>query len=391
MVNKQAYALGADGCQIRDITAYGQKRAAIVGKENVFDYSIGNPSIPTPPAVTQALLDILKDTPSTQIHSYTSAQGDFATRQAIADDLNQRYDCQITPEELFMGCGASGELVSIFHALATKGSEIIAIAPYFPEYQPFVEQSGAAFRIIPADLPNFQIRLDLLEAAITPNTAAIIINSPNNPAGTVYTEETLRALAELLTRKAKTYGHPIYIVSDDPYRELTYDGVITPFLPNIYKDTIVCYSYSKSLSLPGERIGYIYVPKEATDAEALFTAIIGAARATGHICAPALMQKVLARCAHLKPDLAAYDKNRKTLYEGLIQAGYQVAKPEGAFYLFVKAPDGDSQAFCKRAMEKDLLVVPGDSFGCPEYFRLCYCVSYETIVRSLPVFRELMK
>lgn len=389
MYNETTYALGANRSCIRELFEYGKARAAVVGAENVFDYSLGNPSIPAPPEVNAAIRQILADTDTLAVHGYTSAIGDLQTRQAIADDLNSRYHAGVKPEELFIGCGAAPELTAVFRALAVPGAEIMAIAPFFPEYRPFVEQAGARFRVVPPDVPGFQIRMDALEEMLTPNTVAIIINSPNNPAGTVYTEQTLRQLAALLQKKAAQFGHPIYIVSDEPYRELAY-GVEVPFLPAIYPDTVVCYSYSKSLSLPGERIGYIYVPAQAADSKALYAAIAGASRAIGHVCAPSLLQKVIARCAHLRPDLASYDRNRRALYEGLVEAGYQVAKPDGAFYLFVKAPGGDAKAFSERAKTKDLLVVPGDDFGCPGYFRLCYCVGYEMIQRSLPIFRELL-
>ena len=391
MYNEKAYALGANRSCIRELFEYGRARAAIVGAVNVFDYSLGNPSIPSPQEVNQTIKAILADTDSLAIHGYTSAVGDLQTRQAIANDLNQRYGTSIAPKELFIGCGAAPELTAVFRALAVPDAEILAIAPFFPEYRPYVQEAGATFKVVPADVPGFQIRMDALEEMLTPNTAAIIINSPNNPAGKVYTEQTLRTLAALLTKKADEFGHPIYIVADEPYRELVYDGVTVPFIPTIYPNTIVCYSYSKSLSLPGERIGYVYVPRDAADSEALYAAICGAARANGHVCAPSLLQKVIARCAHLRPDLVAYDKNRRALYEGLVEAGYEVAKPDGAFYLFVKAPGGNAQAFSDKAKEKDLLVVPGDSFGCPEYFRICYCVSYDMIQRSLPIFRELIK
>lgn len=390
MYNEKAYALGANRSCIRELFEYGRQRAQIVGPENVYDYSLGNPSIPAPEAVAQAIREILADTDPMQIHGYTSAPGDLTTRQTIAEDLNARYGAKVKPEELFIGCGAAPELVAVFRALAVPGAEILAIAPYFPEYRPFVEEAGASFRVVPPDIPGFQIRMEAVEEMLTEQTVALIINSPNNPSGTVYTKKTLEQLAELLERKSREYGHPIYIVADEPYRELVYDGTEVPFIPNIYPNTVVCYSYSKSLSLPGERIGYIYVPAEAEDSQALYAAIAGAARAGGHVCAPSLMQKVIARCAHLRPDLEAYDKNRKTLYQGLLDAGYEAAKPDGAFYLFVKAPGGDAQAFSDRAKEKDLLVVPGDGFGCPGYFRICYCVSYDMICRSLPVFRELM-
>lgn len=390
MYNETAYTLGANCCSIREIAEYGARRAAVVGKENVMNFTIGNPSLPAPPQIAETIRQILTDTDNSALHSYTPAVGDLACRQAIADDLNHRYGTDITPQELFLGCGASPELAAVFQALAFPGSEILALAPYFTEYRPFVEAAGAKFVVVPPDIPDFQISMTAVEKAITANTAAIIINSPNNPTGTVYTQQTLRALADLLTRKSQELGHPIYIVSDDPYRELCYDGVVPSFLPTIYPNTLVCYSYSKSLSLPGERIGYIYVPRQATDSQALYTAVCGGARAIGHICAPSLWQQVIARCAHLRPDLTAYDANRRALYEGLTQAGYQVAKPDGAFYLFVRAPGGDSQAFAKRAMAHDLLVVPGDDFGCPEYFRMCYCVSPECIEKSLPIFRKLI-
>ena len=390
MINQQAYALGANRSCIRDLFEYGRQRAAVVGEENVYDYSLGNPSIPSPPQVEQAIREILTDTDSLQIHGYTSAVGDYAARKAIADDLNDRYHAGVKPEELFLGCGAAPELVAVFRALAVENAEILAIAPYFPEYKPFVEAAGATLKVVPPDVPGFQIRLEAVEAMLTPHTVGIIVNSPNNPAGTVYTAETLRGLAALLTRKSEEYGHPVYIVADEPYRELVYGGVVAPFIPLIYPNTIVCYSYSKSLSLPGERIGYIYVPQKATDGKKLYVAVAGAARACGHVCAPSLWQKVIARCAGLRPDLAAYDRNRTALYQGLRAMGYEIAKPDGAFYLFVKAPGGDANAFSERAKAKDLLVVPGDGFGCPGYFRVCYCVSYDMIQRSLPVFAALI-
>ena len=390
MINQQAYALGANRSCIRDLFEYGRQRAAVVGEENVYDYSLGNPSIPSPPQVEQAIREILTDTDSLQIHGYTSAVGDYAARKAIADDLNDRYHAGVKPEELFLGCGAAPELVAVFRALAVENAEILAIAPYFPEYKPFVEAAGATLKVVPPDVPGFQIRLEAVEAMLTPHTVGIIVNSPNNPAGTVYTAETLRGLAALLTRKSEEYGHPVYIVADEPYRELVYGGVVAPFIPLIYPNTIVCYSYSKSLSLPGERIGYIYVPQKATDGKKLYAAVAGAARACGHVCAPSLWQKVIARCAGLRPDLAAYDRNRTALYQGLRAMGYEIAKPDGAFYLFVKAPGGDANAFSERAKAKDLLVVPGDGFGCPGYFRVCYCVSYDRIQRSLPVFAALI-
>ena len=390
MINQTCYELGSNRSCIRELFEYGCARAAIVGRENVYDYSLGNPSIPAPKAVDDAIREILQDTDSLAVHGYTSAVGDMAMRKAIADDLNDRYDAGVRPEDLFIGCGAAPELVSVFRALAVPGAEILAVAPYFPEYKPFVQCAGATFKVVPPDVPGFQIKLDAVEEMISENTVAIILNSPNNPAGTVYTRQILTELAALLERKSAEHGHPIYIVADEPYRELVYGGVEVPFIPTIYDNTIVCYSYSKSLSLPGERIGYVYVPQKATDHDALYAAIAGAARAAGHVCAPSLWQKVIARCAKLRPDLQSYDRNRRALYDGLTALGYEVAKPDGAFYLFVKAPGGDANAFSEKAKQKDLLVVPGDGFGCPGYFRVCYCVSYDMIVRSLPIFGELI-
>ena len=390
MLNKTAYSLGANRSVIRDLFEYGCSRAAIVGAENVFDYSLGNPSIPSPREVNDTIRAILDDTDSLQIHGYTSAIGDIACRKAISDDLNARFDAGSKPEEFFIGSGAAPELIAVLRALAVDDGEILAIAPYFPEYKPFAEANGLKFRVVPADVPGFQIRMDALEEMLSPNTQAIIINSPNNPSGVVYTRETIEKLAKLLNRKSAEFGHPIYIISDEPYRELVY-GVETPWIPGIYDNTVVCYSYSKSLSLPGERIGYVYVPGKCADSKALYAAVAGAARACGHVCAPSLWQKVIARCAHLRPDLEAYDRNRKALYEGLTAMGYEMAKPDGAFYLFIKAPGGDAVAFSEKAKQQDLLLVPGDGFGCPGYFRICYCVSYDKIVRSLPVFRKLIE
>lgn len=391
MLNETAYTLGSNRSCIRELFEYGRKQAAIVGPENVFDYSLGNPSIPSPPEVNQAIRDILADTDSLALHGYTSAVGDWETRKAISDDLNRRYGAQTQPEDFFLGCGAAPELVSVFRALAVPGGEILAIAPYFPEYKPFAEESGLIFRVVPPDLPDFQINLTAVEAMLTSHTQALILNSPNNPSGVVYTRQTLQALAELLEKKAAQFGHPIYLISDEPYRELVYGGVEVPFVPQIYRNTVICYSYSKSLSLPGERIGYVYVSAQAADSKKLYAAIAGAARGCGHVCAPSLWQKVIARCTHLRPDLESYDRNRKALYEGLTSLGYEMAKPDGAFYLFVKAPGGDAAAFSEKAKQKNLLLVPGDDFGCPGYFRVCYCVSFDMIQRSLPVFARLLQ
>ena len=391
MFNEKAYGLGSNRSCIRELFEYGRARASLVGAENVYDYSLGNPSIPAPTEVNDAIRQILADTDPLQVHGYTTAVGDFSARQAVAEDLNQRYGAGVSAEELMFTCGAAPALTAVFAALAVPNAQILAIAPYFPEYKPFVENAGATFAVVPPDVPDFQINMEALGQALTENTLAVILNSPNNPSGVVYTRETLEKLGQLLTEKSEKLGHPIYIVADEPYRELTYDGVTAPFIPLIYPNTIVCYSYSKSLSLPGERIGYVYVPRQAENGKEIYAAVAGAARAMGHVCAPSLWQKVIGRCTHLRPDLQAYDRNRRALYEGLTAMGYEMAKPDGAFYLFIKAPGGDAVAFSEKAKGNDLLVVPGDGFGCPGYFRICYCVSYDMISRSLPVFERLIK
>ena len=391
MYNQKAYELGTVGSIIRDLHAYGCARAEEVGPENVYDFTIGNPSIPAPEQVQDTIRALLDANDPLRLHSYTSEAGLQETRQAIADDLNTRYGVGAEANQLFLTCGAAPAICAVFHALAVPGAKILAIAPFFPEYRPYVEQTGAEFAVVPPDMPNFQIRLDKVEEMLTPGTVAIIVNSPNNPSGAVYTKQTLEQLAALLHKKAEEFGHPIYIVADEPYRELVYGDAEVPFIPNIYPDTVVCYSYSKSLSLPGQRIGYVYVPGQATDSKQILAAVGGAARYLGHICAPSLSQQIIAKCAHLRPDLASYDQNRKTLYEGLLQAGYQVAKPDGAFYVFVKAPGGSAAEFSEFAKQYGLLVVPGDDFGCSEYFRACYCISHEQIQRSLPVFAQVLQ
>ncbi len=390
MLNEKAITLGTVRNPMRELFEYGRMRAGIVGEENVFDYSLGNPFIPSPEKVNQTIREILADTDSLQLHGYTTSGGDYAARKAISDDLTSRYGADTKPEEFFLTCGAAPALTAALRALSIPDGEVIAIAPYFTEYKVFTEEAGLNFKVLPPKEPDFQIDLQAVRKAITCNTQAIILNSPNNPSGVVYTRETLETLHDVIMDKIMEYGHTIYLISDEPYRELSY-GAEVPFLPQIWRDTIICYSYSKSLSLPGERIGYVYVSQEATEGAALYAAIAGAARAMGHVCAPSLWQKVIARCAHLRPDLAAYDKNRTALYEGLKALGYEMPKPDGAFYLFVKAPGGDANEFSEAAKEKDLLLVPGDGFGCPGYFRVCYCVSYDKIIKSLPIFAELME
>ena len=392
MINENCYKLGAEPSVIRSLFAYGLQQAALVGPDKVYDYSLGNPSIPAPATVNASIMDIISSMDSIQVHGYTMAAGLTDARKAVAEDLERRFGLPVKAEELFFTCGAAPALISVIKALAVgEDSEIMLLAPFFPEYVPFVEQNGAKVVIVPPDTSSFQIALDKLEALLSPRTQAVIVNSPNNPSGVVYSRESLEALAALLERKGAEYGHPIYIIADEPYRELVYDGVEVPFIPCIYKNTVVCYSYSKSLSLPGERIGYVYVPGFARDSRELYTAISGAARIMGHVCPPSLMQLVIGRCAAERPDLAAYDENRRLLYGSLTAMGYECVKPQGAFYLLVKAPGGDSMAFSEKAkLQQNLLLVPADGFGCPGYLRLSYCVAKDMIERSLPAFKALL-
>lgn len=393
MVNQEYYNLGTAPSVIRQLFAYGLEQAAKVGADKVYDYSLGNPSIPAPKKVNESIKKIVDEMDSIKLHGYSMAAGFDTARAAVAKDLANRFGLDVKASELFFTCGAAPALISIIKALIVDAdSEIMAVAPFFPEYRPFVNANGGKLVVVPADTKAFQIHLDEVEKRITKNTQGIIINSPNNPSGVVYTEETLKGLAALLERKSAEYGHPIYIIADEPYRELVYGDVTVPFIPCLYRNTIVCYSYSKSLSLPGERIGYVYVPGFADDADAVYAAIAGAARIMGHVCPPTLMQKVIEYCAEERPDLVAYDENRNLLYNSLREMGYECAKPDGAFYLFVKAPNGDANAFSEKAkLEHNLLVVPADGFGCPGYFRLSYCVANDMIQRSLPAFKAMIE
>ena len=393
MVNQEYYTLGTAPSVIRQLFAYGLEQAKVVGPENVYDYSLGNPSIPAPKKVNESIKKIVDETDSIKLHGYSMAPGFEEARAAVAKDLAARFGLDVKASELFFTCGAAPALISIIKALIVDSdTEIMAIAPFFPEYRPFVNANGGKLVVVPADTKAFQIHLDEVEKRITKHTQAIIVNSPNNPSGVVYTEETLKGLAALLERKSAEYGHPIYIIADEPYRELVYGGVKVPFIPCLYKNTIVCYSYSKSLSLPGERIGYVYVPGFADDSHDVYAAIAGAARIMGHVCPPTLMQKVIEYCAEERPDLVAYDENRNLLYNSLTEMGYECAKPDGAFYLFVKAPNGDANAFSEKAkLGHNLLVVPADGFGCPSFFRLSYCVSNDMIRRSLPAFKAMIE
>ena len=390
VVNESMDQLGSVRSAIRELFEYGKKRAEIVGRENVYDFSIGNPSIPAPQIVNDTIKELVTNYDSVELHGYTSAQGDAKTRTAIAEFLNNTHGTNFTGDNFYMTMGAAASLSICFHALTSDVyDEFIAIAPYFPEYKVFVNAAGAKLVEVPADTEHFQIDFAALEERINEHTRAVIINSPNNPSGTVYSEETIEKLADLLDRKSKEIGRPIFIISDEPYREIVYDGIKVPFVTKYYDNTLVCYSYSKSLSLPGERIGYVLVPDEVYDKNELYAAVCGAGRALGYVCAPSLFQKMIIRCQGATGDISAYKKNRDLLYEGLTNIGYKCFKPDGAFYMFVKALEDDSNAFCEKAKEEDVLIVAADGFGCPGWVRISYCVDEEMIKRSMPAFERI--
>ena len=391
MVSEEMYVLGTKKSTIRTIFEFGQKRAAEVGAENVFDFSLGNPNVPAPEFIRDAAVDILMHGDPTEVHGYTSAPGKPAVREVLAADLKRRFGMEVTGKNLFMTAGAAASVTITFKALTEPGDEFVTFAPFFPEYRVFVEACGGKLVVVPAKTDDFQIDLTALERVLTPQTKAVIVNSPNNPSGAVYRETTIRRLTDLLRAKEQEYGHPIFIVADEPYREIVYDGASVPCIPLFYDNTIVCYSYSKSFSLPGERIGYIVVPDTAADFARIYGAIAGAARVLTHVNAPSLWQLVVARCAGKAADLSTYAKNAALLYDGLTALGFSCVRPQGAFYLFPQALEPDDAAFCRRAQEYDLLLVPGRDFGCPGYFRAAYCVRTKMIEKSLPRFEELAK
>ncbi len=387
MINEKMHGLGAEPSAIRELFAYGMARAAEVGAENVFDFSIGNPSVPAPPKVRETILALMEEDP-VSLHGYTPASGDPAVREVVARHIRERYGVEATPGQLYLTAGAAAAIAISLSAVTHPGDEVIVISPFFPEYSTWIGLCGCERVEVPASVPDFQIDVDAVAAAIGPKTSAIIINSPNNPVGAVYTRQNLEALAAMLSAKEAELGRPLYLISDEPYREITY-GAEVPYVPCLYPRTIVCTSYSKSLSLPGERIGYLYVSDAMDDAADVACAVAGAGRALGYICAPVLMQRVLAACIDEPSDVAAYAENRRILTEGLSALGYEYVEPEGAFYLWVRALEPDAQAFSDRAKGFELLLVPSDSFGVGGWVRLSYCIARDTIERSLPAFKAL--
>ena len=390
MYNKTMYELGSHRSVIRDLFEFGKKRAAEVGADKVYDFSLGNPNVPAPDGVKEAAERLLAMPDNTVLHGYTSAQGDAEVRKAVADNINARFGAGVSPDFIYMTCGAAASLTITLNALYEDGDEFILLAPFFPEYSVFVKAAGGTPVVVPFDEKTFAPDLSALEKAVTPRTKGIIVNSPNNPSGTVYTRKMLDGIVSLLERKSAEYGRKIVLIADEPYRELVYDDIEVPYLPNLYPDTVVCYSYSKSLSLPGERIGYIAISPRMTEKENVYAAVCGAGRALGYVCAPSMFQRVAAACVNERPDITAYRRNRDLIYSALTKMGYDCVHPDGAFYLFVRSPEPDANAFSERAKTFGLLIVPGDTFGAPGYVRISYCVGRDMIERSLPAFRDLI-
>ena len=389
MINERMSALGKKRSCIREIFEYSLNRRREIGNENVFDFSLGNPSIPAPDAVGDKLMSLLSECDPVTLHGYTSAAGDSAVKETLCAKIRKRFSFPAEPSLMYMTCGAAASLTITLAAVTRPGEEVILPAPFFPEYRVFTENAGASVRAVPCLDGSFQLDIDAIDAAINEKTAAIIINSPNNPTGAVFTYDVLNELSQLLRRRSKEYSRPIILISDEPYRELVYGDVDVPYIPCLYENTVVCYSYSKSLSLPGERIGYILVSPEMQAADEVFAAVCGAGRSLGYVCAPSMLQRCVAECDGIKPDIASYDRNRTRLMNALMDMGYEFTRPDGAFYLFMKALESDAVAFCERAKKHELLLVPSDDFGVGGYVRIAYCVSYEQIERSLPAFAAL--
>lgn len=391
MYNKNMYKIGAKGSDIRELFEYGKRRKLEIGDDKVFDFSIGNPSVPSPSIVKETLIDLINNVEPTKLHGYTSASGDNFVKESIANYINNKYNTNVKSNLIYMTCGAAASLSITFKALLNPDDEVIVIAPFFPEYKVFVENAYGKIVVVDSKMPSFLPDFDLLEKAITKKTKAVIINSPNNPTGVVYGEDVIKKLSAILEAKEKEFNTQIFLVSDEPYRELVYGDKAVPYITNYYHNSIVCYSFSKSLSLPGERIGYILVNPECINALDIFKTICGAGRSMGFVCAPALIQYMVPKCLGYTSDINIYKENRDILYNELTSYGYDVVKPEGAFYLFIKSLDEDSYAFSEFAKKYELLLVPSDSFGVKGYIRISYCVSKEQIVNSLPSFKKLIQ
>lgn len=390
MISKKMENMVANSSAIRAMFEEGNRLAKIYGAENVFDFSLGNPNVPAPESVKKAIIELLNEEDPVVLHGYTNSNAGYEdVRQAVTESLNKRFGTAFSSRNITMTVGAAGGLNVILKALLNPGDEVVVFAPYFGEYRSYVNNYDGVLVEVSPNTSDFQPKLDEFEGKITANTRAVIVNTPNNPTGVVYSEETIKKMAAVMEKKQEEFGTDIYLISDEPYRELAYDGVEVPYLTKYYANTIVGYSYSKSLSLPGERIGYLVIPDEAADSGNLISAANVATRILGFVNAPTLQQKVVKACLDEKTDISFYNRNRETLYNGLKDLGFECIKPEGAFYLFVKSPSADEKEFCAAAKKYNILLVPGSSFGCPGYVRIAYCVAYETIVNSLPKFAQL--
>ncbi len=391
MLNEKMVGLGTARSVIRELFEYGKRRAAVVGEENVFDFSIGNPSVPAPPSVNEEAIRLLREMDPVVLHGYTSAAGDPGVKSALAEAMNRRYGMNYTGDNFYCTVGAAAALCCCLNGLCNPGDEVVVFAPYFPEYKVFIEKAGASMTLVPPEIEGFQIDFQALEQRLNERTKAVLVNSPNNPSGVVYSQATIQKLAALLEAKSAELGRPIYLISDEPYREIVYDGVEVPYVPKFYKNTLVCYSWSKSLSIPGERIGYVAVGSEVEDWERVFAAVAGAGRALGYVNASSLFQRVAAACVNDTSDISVYAENRRLLLDGLRSMGFTCVEPGGTFYIFPRTLEPDDFAFSERAKAHDLLIVPGAGFGAPGHVRISYCVPTERIKRALPVFEALAK
>ncbi|MCI7098887.1 MAG: pyridoxal phosphate-dependent aminotransferase [Lachnospiraceae bacterium] len=389
MLNQQYTNMLNEKDIIFEIFNYSQKRAKEIGAENVYDFSLGNPSVPAPSAVRSVMEEKLETLDPLSLHGYSPSLGIPEIREKIAADLNRRYGCHYTASNIFMTAGAAGALAHALRAVSNPGDEVLTIAPYFPEYKPYTAGAGLKLKVVPADTDTFQVPFEILEEMLTPAVSAILINSPNNPSGIVYSTPTIRRLAEILTRKSEEYGHTIFLISDEPYRDIIFSGTDSPYIANYYTDTITCYSFSKSISLPGERIGYLAVNPDSPYADRIIELCPQISRTTGHNGAASLLQHTVGDVCSMTSELSVYENNKNLLYQALTEYGYHCVEPGGTFYMFPRSPESDSMTFCKRAMEMDLMLVPGDNFGCPGHFRIAYCVPEERVKKALPVFRRL--
>lgn len=376
---------------IRQLSEFATARGAEIGYENVFDYSLGNPSVPTPQKFTDVMIDLLQNHDPMELHGYSQSLGIPAVREKVAQSLNERFGMNYTGNHIFMTTGAAGAIAHAIRCVTQPGDEILTFAPYFPEYQPYINLSGAVLKVVPANVEDFQINFEVFEEMLTEKVMAVLINTPNNPSGVVYTTDTIRKLVDIMAAKEKEYGHDIFLISDEPYREIVFAGTDAPYVSGFYDNSLSCYSYSKSLSLPGERIGYVAVNPKCTDAELITNMCAQISRGTGHNCPPSIIQLAVAEVLDLTADLSVYETNSNILYKELTSLGFECVRPGGTFYMFPKALEEDSIAFCEKAKKYDLILVPGDTFGAPGYFRLAYCIDTEKVERSLEAFRKFVK